>query len=586
MRRILTAVLAAFGWLAAAAQPALPVDSGTPADTARYAFPVRGVAGLYAANFGEIRPAHFHAGIDVKTDGVEGKELVAVGDGYVSRIVVTPSGYGRALYLTLSDGSTAVYGHLLRFRDDLEACMQAERYRLSSNDVDLAFPAGRFPVSRGERIGFSGNTGSSAGPHLHFELREAGTDRRLNTVRTGLFRPKDDIPPLMLRLHYFQVDTVAGVCLRSAPVSCDLVREANGRYRLRRTEPLPVGRKGYFVMEVSDRRNGVNNTFGIWSLRGSVDGEPFFEYRMDGFDADQSRCSDAVSWYPRQLRARAEVLQMARLTGAPAAFYPVLREQGLIRTEPGETRNVRIEVEDDCGNCSVLTFAVCGTAAAFRAAADSTAQALRVGRSNSVGLGRVLSARIPAGALAEDTFCRPEQMDMPQPADTRIAVLSPAVRIFGTDIPLFREITVSLQAEVPPALKSRATLASYNPATRRLSYVGGVCTGDAVQARTRTTGWLVAVVDTVRPTIRPQFADGADCSRAETLRFTASDNFSGIASATLSIDGRWVPCDRLPMRGLFYYRFETPPERRTHTVTFAVTDALGNTARWEGSFYR
>ncbi len=107
MRTILTLLAAALTASAARGQRLNPDD---------YIYPVRDVPGLYSANFGELRPGHFHAGIDIKTDGVEGKALVAVADGHVSRVVLQPGGYGRAVYLTLDNGVTAVYGHLRNFR--------------------------------------------------------------------------------------------------------------------------------------------------------------------------------------------------------------------------------------------------------------------------------------------------------------------------------------------------------------------------------------------------------------------------------------------------------------------------------------
>ena len=578
MRRILTAALAAFYVCATAAQNL---------DTTRYIFPVRQVAGTFAANFGEIRTGHFHAGVDIKTDGTEGKPLVAVADGYVSRAVITTYGYGKAIYLTLADGTTAVYGHLQRFRDDIDDYMQAERYRTRSNEIDRWFTPDRWPVKRGEVIGHSGNSGSSMGPHLHFELRETGTGRRLNTVRQGIFRPADKLPPRILRLHYVEVDTVQGVCLRSRPASYNLVREAEGRYKTTRREPIPVGRKGYFIVEVTDRRNDVNNTFGIWRLSATVDGEPHFEYRMDGFLPSQARYSDAVSWYARQRDSRNEVIRMARLTGAPKAFYPVLREQGIIRTDSGQVRVIHIEAEDDCGNRSTLTFNIRGQSESFQAQADSTALILRPDHSNSIALGRRLTANIPAGALYEDCRCRPDTLDKPNIDSLQgIVVLSPAVRILDAGIPLHKDATVTLHTEIPRTLRLRTMLASYTPENRKIASIGGTCTGRTVTARTRKTGWLVAVADTLPPHIRPRFTKESDLARAESLRFTVTDNFSGVASGTLHIDGRWMPCDRLPMRNLFVHRFDTKPERRKHRIHFTATDAAGNTTVWEGEFFR
>ena len=169
-------------------------------DPADYIYPVRGVDGTCAANFGEMRPGHFHAGVDIRTGGAEGKELVAVADGYVSRIAVTPGGYGRAIYVALRNGTTAVYGHLQRFRDDIEQHLAAERRAQRKNSLNLFFGPEAWPVRQGEVIGYSGNSGSSSGPHLHFEIRDTPTQRLYNPVREGIIRPVDSLPPRIVRI--------------------------------------------------------------------------------------------------------------------------------------------------------------------------------------------------------------------------------------------------------------------------------------------------------------------------------------------------------------------------------------------------
>ena len=132
-------------------------------------------------------------------------------------------------------------------------------------------------------------------------------------MREGVVRPDDDLPPRIMRIHYIEVDSVQGVPVHGSPESYAVVREAEGRYRLMREEPVGTGRKGYFVLEASDRRNGEHNTFGLWRASMSVDGDPRFEYRMDGFTHDLSRCCDAVSHYPMQLTSRNEVIRLAQL---------------------------------------------------------------------------------------------------------------------------------------------------------------------------------------------------------------------------------------------------------------------------------
>lgn len=471
MRTILTLLAAALTASAARGQRLNPDD---------YIYPVRDVPGLYSANFGELRPGHFHAGIDIKTDGVEGKALVAVADGHVSRVVLQPGGYGRAVYLTLDNGVTAV---------------------------------------------------------------------------------------------------------RSRPHTYAVVREAEGRYRLARgDEAVEVGRRGYFVAEVSDRRNDVQNTFGVWRVQAAIDGEPYFEYRMNGFTHDLSRCCDAVSCYPVQVASRNEAIRLARLDRSPELFYPILRERGLVRAAAGERHRIRIEAEDDCGNISALEFEIEGRDGEFRAEADPQGPALRPDRTATMRIGNSARMTVPEGALYEPIHARPEIRQAPA-APKGVRVFSPAYHFLDPSTPLRSAVTVSVNADIPRALQLRTVLALRN---RRgaLVYAGGHCTNGVVTASTRTAGDLVVVADTLAPVVRARFERGADLSRARSLQFHAGDNFSGIAGWRLEIDGEWVPCDRFPMRGTLVHRFDRPASHGRHTVRLTVTDACGNTARLETEFVR
>ena len=189
-------VIAALSFVAQAAAQRL--------DPEYYEYPLRDVAGYYSANFGEMRPNHFHSGVDLKTDGVEGKAVVAAADGYVSRILQSPSGYGLALYIAHPNGTTTVYGHLSRFRKDIADFVFAERHRLRSSRVDIVCPPDKFRVVRGEEIARSGNTGSSMGPHLHYEIRDTETQKTYNVIAQGVLKPKDAIAPYMMKVHYIE----------------------------------------------------------------------------------------------------------------------------------------------------------------------------------------------------------------------------------------------------------------------------------------------------------------------------------------------------------------------------------------------
>lgn len=261
-----------------------------------------------------------------------------------------------------------------------------------------------------------------------------------------------------------------------------------------------------------------------------------------------------------------------------------MEERGIVRTEAGQTRRIRIEAWDDCGNRSQLEFDILGRTESFRAEADSAATVLTPGRTGIVRLEREVTARIPAGALYEPVFCRAERCPAPA-SDSTLLVLTSGYRILPVTTPLHRAMTVSVRAFVPENLQPHTVLAARN-VKGRLTCIGGKYADGAVTATTRTTGELFVVADTIPPRIRPLFTEGADLTRAPAMRFRVGDNFSDIASCTLFIDGKWVPCDRLPMQDTLIHLFEEPPARKSHSVRLTLTDACGNTACWEGTIRR
>lgn len=579
MRRILTFLLLLFS---ATAPKALPLD------TARYAYPVPDAARLYSANFGEMRPDHFHSGVDIKTDGVTGKRVVAAADGYVCRIAVSPWGYGRALYVAHPDGTTTVYGHLSRFRDDIEEWVHAERLRTGRIRCDIACPRDRFPVRRGEQIARSGNTGQSFGPHLHFEVRDTPTQRTLNTIARGLLPVRDDIAPTIVRLHYVEIDTLRGVPVRSSPSVCEAVKHPDGIYRLKRQGALPVGGRGYFVLEATDRKNGVQNTFGLYRVEMAIDGRTCFGYRMDGYTFDRSRYCNAVSCYPVQVASRHEAIRLAQLDGAPDDFYTAMEERGLLRVAPHQRREVRIEVEDDCGNRSLLAFTVEGRPAEvwFHARADSAAIVVDR-RKEFRHTEDDLTVRIPAGALYESVFFRQHRSTKPLPRDTTVVILSPVYSLLDASTPMQEAATVSLRVYVPPALRERTVLATRSRKGKLQSLGGGYADG-CVTARTRKLGELFVAADTVPPRAEPLFAAGANLRKTSAARFRVSDNFTGIERFAATVDGRRAVVDYLPVQGTMAVQLDdparTPPAR--HRLRLEVIDGCGNRTVCEIEFVR
>ena len=563
------------------------VCSAQSLDTAYYDFPLRNVAGYYSANFGEMRPNHFHSGIDFKTDGVEGKSVVAVADGYVSRVSQSPSGYGLALYVTHPNGTTSVYGHLSRFRKDIADFVFAERHRLKRSQVDLYCKPDQFVVKRGEEIARSGNTGSSQGPHLHFEIRDAKTQKTLNTIAQRVFTPKDDISPYIMKVHYVEVDTVRGVPCHSKLATYTVNKADANTYRTAQKSPIKVGRKGYFIVETSDRKNDVANTYGVYNMVAKLDGKPIFEYRNDGFPFELSRYCNAVSYYPIQRRSRNEVMRAAMLQGGTDYLYPTLVNRGIVTTSEGETRNVEFVITDDCGNTSTLSFDIVGKSddESFRGEVAEDALIVEYNKDFAHKVDDTMSIVIAKGSLYESVALDIEPYDVEIKADSTVKILSKAYRIHNDNTPLQKSIGIVFTQEVEKSLQPYTVMASVN-ANGYISNAGGRYRHNRLTARTSSFGTFCLVADMTPPVIRPQFEDGQDCRGRDRIAFRLSDNFSGVSSYNVYIDGKWVAIDYSRSRAWVNLKAEGISGGKSHDIEIVVKDSCGNSAKWLGKIVR
>ncbi|WP_300747983.1 M23 family metallopeptidase [uncultured Alistipes sp.] len=553
-----------------------------------YRFPVRNVAGYYSANFGEMRPGHFHSGVDIKTDGTTGKPVVAAADGYVVRVAVSPGGYGRALYIAHPDGTTTVYGHLRRFRTDIESYLRYKRYEEGRSNVDFVCKPSLFPVRAGDTIALSGNSGMSFGPHLHFEIRRSSDQRTLNVLAERALPVKDRTAPRIMRLHYIEIDSLGDVPVYGRRQSCDLARDDSGTYRLRQTQPLAVGRRGYFLLECSDRKDDVYNTFGIYRLTGKIDGEVYYEYRMEGFLFSDTRYCNAVSYYPLQLSSRNEVFRLAQPAGCPDKFYTAMKNRGLLTASAGQHREVEMTVEDDSGNRSVLRFTVEGKAdeRCFRAKRNDTSPVIRHDREfrhESDGV----RITIPAGTLYESCFYTQRPYEKALPKDSALVFLSRGVTLLDILTPLHRAATVSIEAsDVPAPLQPHTILASLSH-KGTLRYEGGRWSNGRITLSTRSLGTFFVVADTVPPTIRPRF-EPTEMGRRRSITFAIGDNFSGIVRRRCTIDGRMAILEEDRVKGTVTHIFDDEifGRNREHTMRIEIADGAGNATVWEGTYYR
>ncbi|MGC1391806.1 MAG: M23 family metallopeptidase, partial [Bacteroidales bacterium] len=257
-----------------------------PADRSIFISPLK-IPQLLSANFGELRIDHFHSGLDIKTQGVTGKEVVAAADGYIYRISVSSTGFGNALYIRHPSGYSTVYGHLERFSPNIEEYVKNQQYAKKSFQITLFPEKEEFPVTQGEIIAYSGNSGSSGGPHLHFEVRKSNSEKPINPLLFE-FGMADNIAPVIEKLVIYPINSHTLINNQNSIKRIN-VTGSHGVYSLSQGNDISISGLAGFGIKTYDMLNGSPNKVAVYSIELSIDSTIIFKYIMDGFSFDESR---------------------------------------------------------------------------------------------------------------------------------------------------------------------------------------------------------------------------------------------------------------------------------------------------------
>ncbi len=562
--------------------------------TGYYRLPLDGAPQL-SSNFGEMRPGHFHSGVDFRTDGREGLKVYAVADGYVSRVGVVPRGYGRVLYVTHPNGTVSVYGHLSRFAPAIEQYAANQRYNARKHTLDAELHSNQFRVRKGDVIGYSGNSGISYGPHLHFEIRDRA-GRPTDPLKTAGYHVPDTIPPTVARMWFVETDTVMNMVRYGQPREIPLRNAGKAVYTLRNELVCEIGGKGYFVVEAFDLRNATaNNVMGIPHVTESLDGVKILEYRLANFAFADTRMVDLVSYYPFQRNSRYEIFRLAVAGGNKLEVYPRMVNRGIVNITDSLIHKLRIELEDDSGNASRVEFDLVRKGEGLMkihtgingngekvtydrfSPPNATSEGIPVSHNTEFvcrrGSMRVL---IPVGALYESTFLKIREAEgvVPDTLATKVSLASPIYTVGNPDIPL----KSSFKIEITPGNSSPHTVLAHIDDKGGMSWAGSDIKNGSVTAPVRNFGHYAAVVDSIPPRITPRFAEGQPFGAGKELSFKIEDNFSGIDSFYGTIDGKWILFEQDVVRGTIAHTLteRTPSTGASHTLILTVLDRAAN----------
>jgi hypothetical protein len=413
-----------------------------------------GIPIFLAGNFGEPRANHYHSGIDIKTNGATGVPVRSISNGYISRIKVEPGGYGKALYVRHPNGYTSLYGHLQSFQDEINLYVKSEQYRRESFSVDLFPEPSQFVIDKGQIIALSGNSGSSDGPHLHFEIRETASENPINPLVRS-FQVKDAKPPIIEKIHIYSLkDRRDWVKPISIPV-----KKLGESYRPTIVAPAPFDEISGIGLEAFDLLDGSANRCGIYKILGFLDEDLFFESCMDEFSFAETRYMNSFMDYKTYQDSRKYVLRLFIEPNNQSTIFRFAKNKGRLKLNDNKIYKLRIVVQDVAGNQSEVNFDAKLDPSKFRH--DPTVLPLYSAYFNyeetNYFTANGLEVSLPAGALYDDIYFKYSV------SDTKPGSFSKLHEVHSSTIPVHQYYRLAIEAiNIPDNLKSKATIAQKN----------------------------------------------------------------------------------------------------------------------------
>jgi Peptidase family M23 len=592
-----------------------------------FIFPIKpGVRNTLAGTMGELRSTHFHTGIDIRTGGQQGLAVLAAADGYVSRIKVAGGGYGNTVYILHPNGKTTVYAHLKSFRGDLEKYVKEAQYRNDSFEVNLFPIANQFAMATGDTIALSGNSGSSGGPHLHFDIRDENQNL-LNPLKYGFTEVIDTRSPYAKSLAIIGFDRKSRVEGEFGRYEFKIIPDGNNFVLADTIHAL-----GLLGIELYawDRMNGTRFKTGITEIEFTLDEKETFGQFINSWSFSKARSFYQHINYQSLVTSGKRYHKLYVANGNGLGFYKHVPGKGQFLIEKDKYYHGKILLSDSYGNTSYVRFVIIGDDSGsasgepvysqniisntLKIVGDSTADQTAVvnvrddlsmlssayinNQGNPVFLWDLTTSIPEAIGLADTTFY-PDLVGMVPPKqeykvfnkhadvifnknslfDTLMFNLSFALdtalnleklAIGNPEIPIKGSVTTIIKPE-NKALNMVHTAVYQVFGKNNYSFVGGKWKGDQIELKIRSFGVYTVIEDSVPPTIKPLIIN------RDRIVFKLDDKLSGLKKITASINGQWLLIAKDPKKKQYWAEKRNATDNYVGELVLEVTDNANNT---------
>lgn len=525
---------------------------------------------LLSGNFGELRSNHFHSGIDFKTQGVEGKPIHSVQDGYVSRISVSPWGYGNGLYITHPDGTTTVYGHLQKFSQKITAYLKEKQYEQESFNVNLSLAPDELPVKEGELVALSGNTGSSGGPHLHFEVRDTETEEPMDPIEYYKDLIKDTQAPKIQGIMVYSMPGKGVVNGSRRKLELKPVTAKNGKQTL--TGKIEAWGEIGLAVKGYDYMDNTSNIYGIKDITLTADSQVIFHSNLDRFAFDETRYLNSFTDFEEWKEHRSFYIKSFVDPGNRLRFIESLN-RGILTIDEPRTYHLTYKLADAFGNTTQLSIRIEGKEQPIPEIDTENAELFHWWSDNRFGA-KGIRLTIPKGNLYDDLYFRYSVKE-----DS--AALGATHILHNKPVAFHKSAKLSLRLQTD-TLDNKQQYGIVRLQNGRRSWTGGVYRNGWVDADIKEMGSYTLGQDLVPPTITPLNPATWVSQQAITLRL--SDNLSGVQTYRGEIDGQYVLFEMNSKSVITYHFDKERLARGKHTLKLIVTDACGNQSTYTYPF--
>lgn len=546
-------------------------SSSTSLSAQQYRSPLN-IPLFLSGNFGELRNNHFHSGIDLKTQSVINKPVYAIEDGFISRINISPSGYGLAIYVNHpKTGHTSLYAHLNKFPDYIEKYIKEEQYKKEVFRIDIKPDAAKFPVKKGDIIAYSGNSGSSGGPHVHFEIRDTKSENILDALAYYKDQIADNVAPDIRGVAIYPANGLGMVNGSANPTRLDIKKTKKG------TELALPAIKAWgtiaFGVKAYDRMTKTANIYGVKIVRLFVDDKLVFKSDIKSFSFGDTRMLNSFVDFSDWRNRKSFFMKSFIEPGNTLPFYEA-KGNGYVDINENRTYNIRYELEDLYGNTSRYAFAVIGE---IQKIVPPMVCSLHMPWDHSNQFVRNdFSLMIDKGNLYSDVC-----FDFRQNVSN--AYNSDIYTVNSTPIPLHKNGTMRIKIKNDSiANKKQYGIVQVN--AKADSWIGGSYSNGFLQTSINELGKKYAIAtDKTPPTISP--VEEKLWTKQSAIKVRLSDNFSGIESFRGEVDGKFVLFTHDVKSSVYTYKFDDRlTQGKTHQLVFKATDRCGNSSEFKAEF--